>query len=190
MRIIAGEHRGRKLEAPPGETTRPITDRAKQSLFDVLTPLLPDARVADLFCGTGSMGLECLSRGALDAVFFDADRGALAALHRNIAALKVQDSTHVVAGDLFRLAPATLGPAGRDLIFLDPPYRFVNEQPEHLQDLALRLASSLTPTGLLIFRHDTNDRLALPSLLLTRTLTFGNMTIELLSPLPPLPSAG
>ena len=64
MRIIAGEFGGRKLLPPVGEVTRPITDRAKQSLFDILTPLIEGARVYDCFAGTGSMGLECLSRGA------------------------------------------------------------------------------------------------------------------------------
>ncbi|MDB5305247.1 MAG: rsmD, partial [Phycisphaerales bacterium] len=77
MRIISGEFRGRKLLPPEGDVTRPITDRVKQSLFDILTPLLPDARVYDCFAGTGSMGLESLSRGAAHATFFEADRGGL-----------------------------------------------------------------------------------------------------------------
>ncbi|HEX2971347.1 MAG TPA: RsmD family RNA methyltransferase, partial [Tepidisphaeraceae bacterium] len=91
MRIIAGEFRGRKLLSPEGDTTRPITDRVKQSLFDILTPLLPEAVVYDCFSGTGSMGLEALSRGAAQATFFEADRSALARLRQNIDALKVAD---------------------------------------------------------------------------------------------------
>src|SRR5438067_1897455 len=75
MRIIAGEFRGRSLLPPQGQqTTRPITDRAKQSLFDVLTPQLDGALVYDCFAGTGSLGLEALSRGATFATFFEADR--------------------------------------------------------------------------------------------------------------------
>ena len=70
MRIIAGEFRGRKLLGPETDVTRPITDRVKQSLFDILTPYLPQARVYDCFAGTGSMGLECLSRGAKHVTFF------------------------------------------------------------------------------------------------------------------------
>jgi 16S rRNA (guanine(966)-N(2))-methyltransferase RsmD len=181
MRIIAGAHRGRKLEPPPGDNTRPITDRAKQSLFDVLAPRILGSRIADLFCGTGSMGLECLSRGSGDVVFFEADRGALAALKRNIAAMKVDGSSHVVAGDLFRLAPATLGPAGTDLMFLDPPYAYLHEHPDALRQLAVRLAPSLAPGGWLIFRHDTADQLDLPPFQVDRTLTYGSMAIELLS---------
>jgi hypothetical protein len=102
MRIIAGEFRGRKLLPPPGDATRPVTDRVKQSLFDILTPLLDGARVYDCFSGTGSMGLECLSRGAAHATFFDADRGALAALKTNISTLHVEPRSTVIAGDLFK----------------------------------------------------------------------------------------
>ena len=72
MRIIAGEFRGRKLLPPEGDVTRPITDRVKQSLFDILAPRIDGARVYDCFAGTGSMGLECLSRGAEHATFFEA----------------------------------------------------------------------------------------------------------------------
>jgi 16S rRNA (guanine966-N2)-methyltransferase len=82
MRIIAGEFRGRKLLAPESDTTRPITDRAKQSLFDILSPRIDGARVLDLFAGTGSMGLECLSRGASHATFFEADRSAVTRLRK------------------------------------------------------------------------------------------------------------
>src|SRR5205809_4215568 len=89
MRIIAGEFRGRKLLPPEGDATRPITDRVKQSLFDILTPHIEGARVYDLFAGTGSMGLECLSRGASYATFFESDRSALERLNKNIATLKL-----------------------------------------------------------------------------------------------------
>src|SRR3954452_2704479 len=121
MRIIAGEFRGRKLLPPEGMTTRPVTDRVKQSLFDILTPLLPDARVYDCFAGTGSMGLECLSRGAASAVFFEADRSAVGRLRRNISTLGVDDRSQVVPTDLFRWFPAAPVPTRpADLIFLDP----------------------------------------------------------------------
>src|SRR5580692_133052 len=84
MRIIAGQLRGRRLLPPTAETTRPITDRAKQSLFDILSPIIPDANVYDCFAGTGSMGLECLSRGAAHVTFFEADRSAAARMRTNI----------------------------------------------------------------------------------------------------------
>src|SRR3954471_24101955 len=131
MRIIAGEHRGRTLLPPQGDTTRPVTDWVKQSLFDILAPQIDGALVYDCFAGTGSMGLECLSRGANQVTFFEADRSALARLHQNIAALKVADRARVVPGDLFRwfslanTRPDSTAASGADLVFLDPPYRFL-----------------------------------------------------------------
>src|SRR6476646_5480100 len=98
MRIISGEFRGRKLLPPEGDVTRPITDRVKQSLFDILTPLIPDAVVYDCFAGTGSMGLECLSRGSAAVTFFEADRSAIARLKQNIAAVDAQVRSRVVTG--------------------------------------------------------------------------------------------
>ena len=92
MRIIAGKFRGRKLLPPASDVTRPITDRVKQSLFDILTPLIDGARVYDCFAGTGSMGLECLSRGADETrTFFEADRDGVARLRKNIVSLDVAD---------------------------------------------------------------------------------------------------
>src|SRR6185503_18794260 len=100
MRIIAGRFRSRVLLGPEDErTTRPITDRVKQSLFDILTPLLPDARVYDCFAGTGSMGLEALSRGAAHATFFEQDRSALTRLRKNIETLGVAGGATVIAQD-------------------------------------------------------------------------------------------
>lgn len=192
MRIIAGEFRGRKLLPPPGDATRPITDRVKQSLFDILTPLLDNARVYDCFSGTGSMGLECLSRGAAYATFFDADRGALAALKQNIATLRVESRCTVKAGDLFKhLSPQSpiRDPQSQiNLLFLDPPYRFLREQPAALVSLADSLAHHyLAPDATVIFRHDAADALSLPSLRVYDTRTYGGMTLEFLTPLLPRP---
>jgi 16S rRNA (guanine966-N2)-methyltransferase len=183
VRIIAGEHRGRVLVAPRGDTTRPITDRAKQSLFDVLSPLIEDAIVYDCFCGTGSMGLECLSRGAAHATFFDADRSALQGLKQNIDALKVADRTRILAGDIFKLAASIEVPDDRQatLIFLDPPYRFLVEKPEPLQRLAKELAlRHAAPDATLLFRHDTKDTLSLPAWTPIDVRVYGSMTIELM----------
>ena len=182
MRIIAGEHRGRKLLPPAGDVTRPITDRVKQSLFDILTPYLEDANVYDCFAGTGSMGLECLSRGAKHATFFEADRSALDRLATNIQTLKLADRSTVRRGDLFKLlADAPVG--GRaNLIFLDPPYRFLNEQPDKLTQLAVDFAEKhLAAGGLVVFRHDANDHLALPPLNVVDRREYGGMTLEFLS---------
>src|SRR5687767_3053384 len=160
MRIIAGEFRGRKLLPPEGDATRPITDRVKQSLFDILSPNIEGARVYDLFAGTGSMGLECLSRGAKSAAFFEADRSALARLKKNIDAVKVEDRAQVIAGDLFKWFATAVVSEPADLIFLDPPYRFLSEQSDKLRALSQMIADKhLAADGLVIFRHDAADTL-------------------------------
>src|SRR5437764_12958528 len=153
MRIIGGTHRSRLILGPEDDrTTRPITDRVKQSLFDILTPLLDgDAVVYDCFAGTGSMGLESLSRGAKHAFFFEPDRSALPRLKKNIQSLNVEASSTIVCTDLFKYfatVPAPAEPA--KLIFLDPPYRFLTERPQHLRALALHLAEHIASDGLLV----------------------------------------
>ena len=167
MRIIAGEHRGRRLLAPESDTTRPITDRAKQSLFDVISPRIDEAVVYDCFAGTGSMGLECLSRGAAQATFFERDRSALLRLKQNIDTLGVAGRARGGATDPFRAFDSMpVPPKPAALIFFPPPY----------------LARHLAPDGLILFRHDSADTLALPSLSVVRTLTYGSMSIQLLQP--------
>ena len=189
MRIIGGEHGGRKLIPPPADTTRPITDRAKQSLFDMLAPRLDGALVYDCFAGTGSLGLESLSRGAKFCTFFEADRPAIARLNQNIVALKLQDRSRIVPGDLFRwfhlsnTRPSTTEASGADLVFLDPPYRFLRDHSDEILQLALHLAHGhLRPESLVVFRHGTKDSLELPNLWRSDVRDYGDMTIELLKP--------
>jgi len=126
VRIIAGTLRGRRLEAPPGEATRPTSDRARQALFDMLwhapwagRGAIEGAHVLDAFAGTGALGLEALSRGAAHATFLETDRAALATLRRNVAACRAEGRAEIVAGDATR-PPRAPAPCG--LLFLDPPY--------------------------------------------------------------------
>lgn len=182
MRIIAGEFRGRKLLPPVTESTRPVTDRVKQSVFDILSPRIEGSAVYDCFAGTGSMGLECLSRGAGQAVFFEAERSAADRLRKNIATLKVEERSRVVTADLFKwfAGPGAGGKA--DLIFLDPPYRFLRERADDLRRLADRIASChLAPGGIVIFRHDRADRLDLPPLRVADQRDYGSMSVEFLN---------
>ena len=182
MRIIAGEFRGRRLLPPEGDVTRPVTDRVKQSLFDILAPVVDGAHVYDCFAGTGSMGLECLSRGAGHVTFFEADRSAQQRLKKNIAALGVAGRSTTVAGDLFRWCQATKPPRRADLIFLDPPYRFLRERPDDLRRVASTIAADhLAPGGTVIFRHDARDALDLPPLVTTDRREYGGMVLEFLS---------
>lgn len=122
MRIIGGKYRGKTLAPFKGEDIRPTSDRARESLFNILGQRVVGARVLDLFCGSGSLGLECLSRGADQAVFNDISKDSLEVLNKNLAALKGGESYKVVKGDYCDLLKSEKGKF--DIIFLDPPYRF------------------------------------------------------------------
>ena len=122
MRIIAGQWRGRKLQAPAGETTRPTADRTRETLFSMLVSRLgtfEGLAVADLFAGSGALGLEALSRGAATCIFVEQDAAAIRALRANIANLQATGASDVRASSVLTLGPAK---APLDLILLDPPY--------------------------------------------------------------------
>ena len=125
MRIIAGHHRGRALVAPEGQVTRPTADKTRQALFNVLAhaawaPDLEGARVLDLFAGSGALGLESLSRGAAFALFIDKAPTAMAAISRNLAALRLGAFAEVLTADATALRANMRDPF--DLVLLDPPY--------------------------------------------------------------------
>ncbi len=122
LRIIAGEWRGRKLQAPAGETTRPTADRTRETLFSMLHSRLgtfEGLAVADLFAGSGALGLEALSRGAATCLFAEQDPAAIRSLRANIAALRCAERTDVRAASVLALGPLK---APLDLVMLDPPY--------------------------------------------------------------------
>ena len=122
MRIIAGGWRGRKLSAPSGETTRPTADRTRETLFSMLVSRLgtfEGLAVADLFAGSGALGLEALSRGAARCIFVEQDAPALRALRGNVAALGAEPQCDVRAASVLALGPAK---EPLDLILMDPPY--------------------------------------------------------------------
>lgn len=120
MRIISGEFRGLKLDSPDGIDTRPTLDRVKEAVFSMLMPYLKDASVLDLFAGSGSLGLEALSRGAKKAVFVDSNKKAVNCIDRNITAAKVGDKSIVYTADSLSFLKDCNDKF--DLIFLDPPY--------------------------------------------------------------------
>jgi 16S rRNA (guanine966-N2)-methyltransferase len=122
VRIIAGEWRRRLLQAPPGDATRPTADRTRETLFAMLTSRLGSFEalgVADLFAGSGALGLEALSRGAASCLFVEQDPAAIRALRANIAALRAQSQCDVRTASVMQLGPVN---APLDLILLDPPY--------------------------------------------------------------------
>ena len=123
MRIIAGEWRGRKLAAPKGDGTRPTADRARETLFAMLTSRLGDfegLQIADLFAGSGALGLEALSRGAARCLFVEQDRAAADVIRANISALGAASRSRVEVGSVMQLRAAS---APLDLILADPPYQ-------------------------------------------------------------------
>jgi len=117
MRVIAGLAKGRKLRAP-GEGTRPMMDRVREALFSSLGTLVPDADVLDLYAGSGSIGLEAMSRGAARVVFVERGRRALSSLRDNVEAVGL--GGEVVRGDVVSFLEAS--PDSFDLVFVDPPY--------------------------------------------------------------------
>jgi len=122
MRVISGEWRGRKLLAPKNDATRPTADRTRETLFSMLASRLGSfegLHVADLFAGSGALGIEALSRGAAHCVFSEQDREAIDALRKNLAALGAAPRADVRAGSVLALGPA---PRTFDLLLFDAPY--------------------------------------------------------------------
>lgn len=124
MRVVAGEFRGRRLTAPESPSTRPTTDRVREAVFNALTSLgvIEGALVADLYAGSGALGIEALSRGAEHCTFVESDRHALSAIHDNIAKLGLTGRSRVMSGDVL----AMVGRVDCDLAFADPPYQFAD----------------------------------------------------------------
>lgn len=120
MRVISGTAKGHRLQSVPGDSTRPITDRAKEALFSILNDWLPDARVLDLFAGTGSVGIEALSRGSAFAYFIDRNRKAVQTIQANLRHCRLADRARVDLGDSFALMRIYQGEPF-DLIYIAPP---------------------------------------------------------------------
>jgi 16S rRNA (guanine966-N2)-methyltransferase len=140
MRIIAGFHRGRQLVAPEGLTTRPMTDRVRESLFNILSTAVEDAVVLDLFCGSGALGLESLSRGARWCLFVDMDKEALAAVESNGRTLRLEGQMRIARRSALEPGRWILPPPDKfTLIFADPPYKMTLE-PAGRQRLAAMAA--------------------------------------------------
>lgn len=121
MRVIAGSLRGRRLRVPRGRPVRPTYDRVRESVFGILEPEIEGARVLDLYAGSGSLGIECLSRGAAHATFVEADRAVAAVLRANVETLGLAPRAAIVRGDVaaFLRGRAT---EEYDLVLADPPY--------------------------------------------------------------------
>jgi 16S rRNA (guanine966-N2)-methyltransferase len=157
VRIVAGTYGGRRLAAPRGTGTRPTADRVREAVFSMLEPVA-DARVLDLFAGSGALGLEALSRGAAEATFVDSAPAAVRAVHANLEALGADaEVRRADARGFLRNARAD----GRqyDLVFLDPPYQRAGALAEAL---AGDLAEVLAPRARVVVESDRRSPLELP----------------------------
>jgi 16S rRNA (guanine(966)-N(2))-methyltransferase RsmD len=158
MRVIAGTRKGHKLTAPRGLDTRPTSDRVRENIFNLVGPV-DEARVLDLFAGSGALGIEALSRGAASAVFVERDPDAVRAIERNLDRLGLTDA-RIVHGDVVRMiAREASAGAKYDLVLVDPPYGMLTEiQPRLAHDLPRLLAAD----GLVVVETDARTEPELP----------------------------
>lgn len=157
MRIIGGAFRSRALVAPPGTGTRPTTDRVREAIFSMVEARmdLTDVRVLDLFAGSGALGLEAMSRGAIHGTFVESARGALGALRKNCEALGVGDRVEVVPLSVERGLAVLRGPFL--LIFADPPYAQVAQRASPLSAVLEAMPRLLASGGLFVLEHGARD---------------------------------
>ena len=162
MRIVAGQHRSRRLAVPPGKGVRPTSDRAREAIFASLGAVVVEARVLDLFAGSGAMGLEALSRGAAHCLFVERDVQALAVIKANVVELGERErSTIEKANALTTLKRLAESWETFDLIIVDPPYDAVSKLSATLADLLPRV---LTPNGRIVIETAAGDEIAVPGL--------------------------
>lgn len=146
MRVIAGEFRSRVLKSVPGIETRPTPDRLREALFNVLQTLIANTVFVDAYAGTGSVGIEALSRGAARSIFIEQSRMAVQVIRDNLQTLQIGSRAEVLQGRVLQYLPHR--PA--DIVFLDPPY-----EQEHQYDEAL----SIAPAPLVIAQHSSRFEL-------------------------------
>jgi 16S rRNA (guanine966-N2)-methyltransferase len=149
MRVITGTARGIALDAPRGDL-RPTMDRVREAVFSSLGDAVPGARVLDLFAGSGSLGIEALSRGAASATFVDADREAAISIRRNLARTRLEGNIQTM--DAFKFLELYAQEGGYDLIFADPPYTKPGGTRDFSGELAAssEIARALAPGGTFI----------------------------------------
>ena len=146
MRIIAGTFKGRRLKTPDWEGVRPTSDKLRETLFNIVAPRIAGARCADVYAGTGAVGLEALSRGAAHVTFVERDRRAAALIAANLATCGVERGYTIECGDAAAVLRRLPESDPFDLVLLDPPY---DADPQMLSD-TLRDAARLTAAGGLI----------------------------------------
>lgn len=157
MRVIAGELKGRQLKAVSGKTTRPTTDKVKEAVFQVMGPFFSGGTCLDLFAGSGSLGIEALSRGIEQAVFVDKHPNAIHTIHENLRSVRMENKSEVFRADAFRaIHAAAKRQLTFDLILLDPPYKKVNYATFLNEIVQLQLMKN---NGIIYCEHDLSEQL-------------------------------
>jgi 16S rRNA (guanine966-N2)-methyltransferase len=192
MRVIAGALRSRRLVSAPGTDTRPTPDRLRESLFSILAPRLAETVFVDLYAGTGAVGIEALSRGALKAIFVERGHSALDALRENIRALGLAGRAEIRPGKVTAMIERVVDPAIANIVFLDPPYALEQEYENVLAKLGDLLAERFAVEGdssrialhLVIAQHSIRLKLkdAYGPLRRTRTLKQGDNALSFYRP--------
>ncbi|MEC5422805.1 16S rRNA (guanine(966)-N(2))-methyltransferase RsmD [Virgibacillus sp. C22-A2] len=159
MRVIAGVLKGRQIKAVPGKMTRPTADKVKEAVFQVMGPYFKGGAVLDLYAGSGSLGIEALSRGMEQAVFVDKQPKAIHTINENLKSMKIEQETEVYRADAFRAINAAAKRGLQfDLILLDPPYKKVDYAK--LLDEIVKLQLIKTD-GIIYCEHDVSEELPL-----------------------------
>jgi len=189
MRIIAGIHRTRQIDAPEGLTTRPMTDRVRENLFNLLGNTVVGATVLDLFCGSGALGLEALSRGAARVTFVDADLAAVTVVEANCRRLGLEKQARILRRDVLRPGPwiRPVGAKDYTLVFVDPPYK-MSADPQGQAQLAA-MAQTLVQLeciargALVMLRAERGTRVGLPwaGFELVEGRSYGTTTLYLMT---------
>ena len=172
MRIIAGEHKGARIFAPPGRDTRPTSDRVRENVFNIVASWVEEARVLDLYAGSGAMGLEALSRGAASAVFVEADPDAVRAIERNLDKLRLRGATLVRLDATAALAQEAAAGRKYDLVLVDPPYAMTD-----FDALGRYLPIVLADDGLLVLETDARTEPELAGLEVRTTRKYGSTRV-------------
>jgi 16S rRNA (guanine(966)-N(2))-methyltransferase RsmD len=160
MRVIAGTFRSRSLQAPPGLATRPTSDRLRETLFNVLSPRIEGARFLDLYAGSGAVGIEAISRGAVHVTFVERAPAALKVLRDNLARLGVRQVEIAQSSVAAFVRKAPVPAQGFDLVFLDPPYDAVDEYSATLSAMGGAASARLAPGSMVIAEHRRKEQLA------------------------------
>lgn len=177
LRIISGDWKGRRLDAPPGLDTRPLTDRIKQSLFDWLGQRMDGWRVVDACAGSGAFGIECASRGAVEVHLCEPGRHAQPTIRANLKQLGDPPQVRLHTRGYEQVLP---GLHDLDLVFCDPPFPWFREEPAMLAGLIAAAGAAIGPDGLVLIRGERGEELPAHALSERERRTYGRSWVAML----------